>query len=234
MKFRTTHPIAREAWPFALPCIVLAAACGAGVWLQHWGWAIPAALCAIAAAYVLWFFRHPHRALPPDEAAFICPADGRIVSTGSVPHPDFPDGQALRVAIFMSLFNVHINWAPCRAVVEKVEYFRGRFLNAMDDKSSEENERKVLYLRTPSGDRVIVKLVAGLIARRIVSPIAAGDSLERGETIGLIRFGSRVELLVPAHYELCVGPGDKVCGRQTILVRPRQAAGGNLAGGVAQ
>lgn len=226
MNFRTSQPIAREAVPFAIPPAVL----GAGFVLGATALAgdhpparalfvgLGSVLLALS-AYVVWFFRHPRRQLPEDPAAIVSPADGTIVAVGPAHHPDFPNGQALRVAIFMSLFDVHINWSPCDGVVERVEYYPGKFLNAMDDKASEENERKVLNLRTKEGDLVVVKLIAGLVARRIVSPVARGDTLARGETIGLIRFGSRVEICVPPSYHLFVEKGTKVRGRETILFR---------------
>ncbi|MGC8840528.1 MAG: phosphatidylserine decarboxylase family protein [Candidatus Sumerlaeaceae bacterium] len=221
MKFSTTHPIAREAQPFLLISLVTALLLfAAGVWLPpHAFCFFLSVLSLLVSGYIAWFFRHPQRPVPSEEHALVCPADGTVVAVSQVAHPHFPGGQAMRVAIFMSLFDVHINWAPCDAVVEKTEYFPGRFLNAMEDKSSEENERKILYLRTSAGEPIIVKLVAGLIARRIVSPLEAQDRVQRGETIGLIRFGSRVEVLAPTIYRPCVQYGDKVRGRSTVLLR---------------
>jgi phosphatidylserine decarboxylase len=203
--------ISREAWPFFVPAVIaalLAQGFGMGAW----------ALAPLAAAaYVLWFFRNPERTTPQRADAVVAPADGRIVAAGVVPCAEFGEGQALRVAIFMSLFSVHVNWAPLPARVVSAEHFPGRFLNAMDDKSSEENERKVIVLETPCGTRAVLKLVAGLVARRIVCPIATGDSLLRGEKVGLIRFGSRAEVLLPAASRLQVSMGMPVRGGETIL-----------------
>ncbi len=220
MKFSTTHPIAREAFPFLLLSVGLAIFCWlAAVFFPFRPvWFGLGTVCLITAVYVLWFFRHPRRPIPLEKNVLLCPADGTVVAVGQVPHPAFPDGQAVRVAIFMSLFDVHINWSPCDAIVERTEYYPGKFLNAMEEKSSDENERKILFLRTSEGELVVVKLVAGLVARRIVSPLERGDQVTRGETIGLIRFGSRVEILAPSIYQPCVQKGDRVHGRTTILL----------------
>ncbi len=204
--------IAREAWPFALPLAALAALF---VWL---GMEIVAAITAVLFVYVLAFFRNPQRHADNAAAAdVISPADGKIVAAGLVPHPDFAGGQALRIAIFMNVFNVHVNWAPVSGAVTRAAHHCGSFLNAMSDKCADENERKVLALRMADGTPVVVKLVAGLIARRIVCPLEAGDNVRRGDKIGLIRFGSRVEVLLPASSALRVQSGEFVRGGRTIL-----------------
>ncbi len=210
--------IAREAWPFAVPLLLLTALCTL----------LPAKLVALVplvlATYVLWFFRNPDRTIPAREGAVICPADGKVVAAGIVPAEGFPGGQALRIGIFMSLFNVHVNWAPVSGKILSAVHHPGRFLNAMDDKSSEENERKILEISGPDGERVVLKLVAGLVARRIVSPLETGDTLAAGEKIGLIRFGSRAEVLLPATSRLKVSLGDRVRGGTTIVaILPRTA-----------
>ncbi len=225
MRFQTSHPVAREALPFVTPTAGLAAISLAAGAFWHSGILLALAfLCVLATFYILWFFRHPRRIPPTEDDALLSPADGTVVAAGSCRHEGFPDGQAQRVAVFMSLFNVHINWAPISGVVERVEYYPGKFLNAMDDKASEENERKIIYLRTQERELIVVKLVAGLVARRIVCPLEKGDAVERGETIGLIRFGSRVEVIVPPSYRLCVQKGDKVTGRMSVLFRTQGRA----------
>jgi phosphatidylserine decarboxylase len=225
MKYTTTHPIAREALPFlAIGGLLTLGFLVLGAMLSCTICYFFSALGLLASCYVLWFFRHPRRPLQKSAQHLLSPADGTITSVGIVSEPTFPQGQALRVAVFMSLFNVHINWAPCDATVEEIEYFPGKFINAMDDKSSEVNERKVLRLKLPTGEPIVVKLVAGLVARRIVSPIERGDILEQGETIGLIRFGSRVEVLAPTSYRPKVEVGDKVVGRVSILMEKASAA----------
>lgn len=220
MKYSATHPIASEALPFLTIALALALVfLGCGAFFDSLIGYILSVFFLLAAGYIAWFFRHPQRQFQRSPAHLLAPADGTVTAVGIVPHPSFPDGQAVRVAIFMSLFNVHINWSPCDGVVEKTEYFPGKFLNAMDDKASDENERKILYLRCRNEDPVIVKLVAGLVARRIVSPLETGDELEQGETIGLIRFGSRVEILAPIHYRPLVKKGEKVRGRISVLMK---------------
>lgn len=217
----TNGPVAREAWPFTVPPILVMLWC---LVFGMYGWAI---LLALAVVYVLYFFRNPDRLTPAGERLVIAPADGKIVAAGVVPHPDFEDGQALRIAIFMSLFDCHINWAPYNMQVDTADHFCGKFLNAMESKSCEENERKVLTGRAPGDVPIVVKLVAGLVARRIVCPIAAGDQLERGDKIGLIRFGSRVETLLPANALLHVQVGEKVRGGESVLAT--LPAGGDKA-----
>jgi phosphatidylserine decarboxylase len=207
----TKLPVALEAMPFAVPllgAIVLA------LFFGMWGWAL---LLLVFLLYVLYFFRNPDRATPSGPSIVIAPADGKVVAAGIVPAPEFDGGQALRIAIFMNVFNVHVNWAPHAGIVEYAEHFAGKFLNAMENKSCDENERKILRIRSHAGHLLVVKLVAGLIARRIVSPIAEGDRLEAGEKIGLIRFGSRVEVLVPVESRLQVNYGMMVRGGETVV-----------------
>lgn len=205
-------PVAREAHPFFFPLLFAALA----TLLLHWYlWSL---LLLVLAIYVLWFFRNPQRSPSSSSAlAVISPADGKVTAIGIVPAEGFENGQALRIAVFMSLFNVHMNWSPMSGTVTADSYFPGKFLNAMDDKSSDENERKILHLRTHQGNNIVIKLIAGLVARRIVSPIQAGDEVKQGEKIGLIRFGSRVEVLLPPDSDLKVSLGEMVQGGHTLL-----------------
>lgn len=212
MKYRaTTFPIANEAWLFAVPLLV---AMVLSFIFDMNGFAI---FLLIALIYVLAFFRNPQRNATANPYAIICPADGKIVSAGIISHPDFEGGQALRIAIFMNVFNVHVNWSPVSGTVKDALYYSGKFLNAMEDKCAEENERKLLWVDTPGAGTVIVKLVAGLVARRVVCPIEPGDAVERGEKIGLIRFGSRVEVILPVSCSLQVEPGMIVRGGETVV-----------------
>lgn len=228
MRYESTNsPIAQEAWPFAVP---LAFAALLAYVVEMTGWAIA---LAVVLAYVLWFFRNPQRITPANEFLVVAPADGKIVAAGLVANSAFAGGQALRVGIFMNLFNCHINWAPYSGTVFAADYFPGRFLNAMEDKCGDENERKVIQMSDFSGRTILVKLVAGLIARRIVSPISVGDRLEKGEKIGLIRFGSRVEVWLPADSSLEVGIGQHVRGGETIIASltvPERDANGSRMG----
>ena len=212
MNYRSSNsPVAAEAFPFAMPVLVITFVAFA------LGWQTLGVIAFFLFVYVLAFFRNPERygTRNPDE--IISGADGKIVAAGIVPHPDFPDGQCLRIAIFMNVFDVHINWAPCAGEVTATTYYPGKFLNAMEDKCAEENERKVIAMRAHNGLTVIVKLVAGLVARRIVCPLEAGDVLKKGDKIGLIRFGSRVELLLPASCQLHVHVGQRVRGGESVV-----------------
>jgi len=212
MNYRPSQsPVAAEAFPFALILVVITFTSFA------LGWQVLGVIGFFLFVYVLVFFRNPERYSTRKPAAVISGADGKIVATGIVPHPDFADGQCLRIAIFMSVFDCHINWSPVAGVVTGAQYFPGKFINAMEDKCGDENERKVITMRTAEGHVVVVKLVAGLIARRIVCPIDIGDELGRAEKIGLIRFGSRVEVFVPANSDLHVQPGMMVRGGETVI-----------------
>jgi phosphatidylserine decarboxylase len=220
MRYRDNRfPVAREAWPFALPLLIAAALAA----FAHMP--IVSVSLGVVTVAVLAFFRNPARRTPEEALVIVAPADGKVVAAGIVECPDFPDGQALRIGVFMSLLDVHMNWTPCAARVLKAEHYPGRFLNAMEDKASVENERKVLLMEHDGGANVIVKLVAGLVARRIVCPAQPGDVFAAGEKIGLIRFGSRVEVLLPAASELKVGLNARVRGGETIIARIPGASG---------
>lgn len=223
-----TSPIlglARAGWPVILAFSAVSglAATLAFVLLGHWGWVIagPALLLWL---WCLWFFRDPERCAAPDTPpnAAICPADGRIVSvTTARPPPELPidDGAAsmLRISVFMNVFNVHVNRSPLDATVEAVRYRPGRFFNASLDKASEHNERCSLALRLPDGRPAAVVQIAGLVARRIVCAAGEGDALARGERFGLIRFGSRVDLYLPAPCTPLVELGQRVAAGVTPL-----------------
>ena len=192
--------IDRAAYPFALPTALLALA--AGAW-SPWA-SIPFVLFL---GFTLWFFRDPERTTPADPLALRSPADGRIIK----------DGPA-RVSVFMSPLNVHVCRAPAAGTVVAVRHERGRFLAAFKDEASEHNERATITLATDRGP-VAFTLVAGLIARRIVVRVREGQALRAGERIGLIRFGSRVDLDLPAGAESAVKLGDRVVAGETVLAR---------------
>lgn len=224
MNYRATKgPVAAEAFPFAMPLGALAITSFAldfdvfGVFFM------------IALVFVLAFFRNPERYHKSSPGAVLSGADGKVVAAGLVPNDEFPGGQCLRIAVFMSVFDCHINWSPVAGRVLKATHYRGCFINAMHDKCADENERKVIVLEAEGGNRVEVKLVAGLVARRIVSPIDGGDQLSQGEKIGLIRFGSRVEILVPADSALHVRPGMMIRGAETVVATLPGFDEGNVA-----
>ena len=207
------HPvIAREGWPFLGIAVAVALLVGA---FAGWWWSLPLWLAAL---FVLQFFRDPPRAVPEDPAAVVAPADGRIVTVEKARDP-WLERDALKISVFMNVFNVHSNRAPVDATVKQVWYHAGRFLNAALDKASLENERNALWLRTRSGADVTCVQVAGLIARRILCYVSAGAELARGERFGFIRFGSRVDVYLPLDAQPVAAIGDKVYAAQSVLAR---------------
>jgi phosphatidylserine decarboxylase len=211
MDRRYPHPIiAREGWAFvALALAVAVGLSAAGLWL-------PAALAWLATAFVVQFFRDPPRVVPPEPDAVLAPADGRIVSVGSARDP-YLQRDALKISVFMNVFNVHSNRSPVDGTVVGAWYHAGSFLNAALDKASVENERNALHLRTAGGRDVTCVQVAGLIARRILCYAKTGDTLARGERYGFIRFGSRVDVYLPPEATPRVAVGDTVFATETVL-----------------
>ena len=204
------HPIiAREGWPFLALSVALAALVTyfAGAWSTPF-W--------IIAVFVLQFFRDPGRTIPLKENAVLSPADGRIVVVAKVQDP-YAGREALKISVFMNVFNVHSNRAPVDGKIEKVQYFPGKFVNADLDKASEENERNALTITASNGQTVTCVQVAGLVARRILCYVKDGDSLTRGQRYGFIRFGSRVDVYLPLSATPKVAVGDKVSATETIL-----------------
>ena len=204
------HPIiAREGWPFLTLAVV--AAVVATVLLGGWSWPF-----WVIALFVLQFFRDPPRTIPQQANAVLSPADGRIVVVEKARDP-YADRDALKISVFMNVFNVHSNRSPVDGTIEKVEYFPGKFVNADLDKASTENERNAVVVTTDSGQTVTFVQVAGLIARRILCYVGEGDRLARGQRYGFIRFGSRVDVYLPLSARPKVTVGDKVSATETIL-----------------
>ncbi len=205
------HPvIAREGWPFVLSALAIAVLLS----LTHW-WTL-AALAWIAFVFVLQFFRDPPRKIPDEPQAVLSPADGRVVRVGMARDP-YLDRDALLISVFMNVFNVHSNRSPVDAEVRSVWYNAGSFVNAALDKASLENERNALHLVTPEGREITCVQVAGLIARRILCYVRPGDRLARGGRYGFIRFGSRVDVYLPADALPRARIGDKVHATESIL-----------------
>lgn len=205
------HPIiAREGWPF------IAAALALAVTLQVLGGFAWAAFPWLVLLFMLQFFRDPPRAIPADAAAVLSPADGRIVSVEKTRDP-YLDRDALKISVFMNVFNAHSNRIPVDGTVIKTEYFPGSFLNAELAKASLENERAVTCLRTAAGHDVTCVQVAGLIARRILCYAKPGDRYARGDRYGFIRFGSRVDVYLPLQAVPRAAVGDKVHATESVL-----------------
>lgn len=203
-------PFDPDSLMFAVPLAVIAAI--GWIWGAAWIW-FPALVLAIC---VLGFFRDPPRRGQDLPGAVWSPADGKIVAITENTDPGRGDVPGTRIVIFLSVLNVHINRAPCAGLVERVQYERGKFLNALDDASSDRNESNWIFLQS-GRHAVTVRQIAGLIARRIVCRVREGQNVIRGQRIGLIRFGSRTELYLPADAELKVEVGQKVRGAQTLM-----------------
>jgi phosphatidylserine decarboxylase len=205
------HPIiAREGWPFLVVAIAVAVALSLSPW-----WPV-AAFAWLAVVFIAQFFRDPPRAIPLQPNAVLAPADGKIVSVGNVRDP-YLERDALRISVFMSVFNVHSNRSPVDGDVMNVWYHAGGFVNAALDKASLDNERNAIHLRTEAGVDVTCVQVAGLIARRILCYVRPGDHLARGQRYGFIRFGSRVDVYLPPGAAPRAAVGDVVYATETIL-----------------
>ena len=209
------HPIiAREGWPFIAGAFAIALLVQ---FMAGWLWALPVWLIAL---FVLQFFRDPPRIIPALAGAVLAPADGRIVAVDKVQDPYLPR-EALKVSVFMNVFNVHSNRSPVDGEIQNQWYFPGKFLNASLPKASLENERNALWIRTDGGQDVTCVQIAGLIAKRIVCHVHSGEYLARGQRFGFIRFGSRVDVYLPLGTKINVAIGDKVYATQTILAEFR-------------
>lgn len=201
-------PVAREGWRFIL--VPAAAAC------LSWGlgWGVAAAVLTVIALGCLFFFRDPERVAPTLPGAIVAPADGRVTAVQEVADPFV--GEGVRVSIFLSPADVHVNRAPLGGLVTEVAYRPGRFLAAYRPQASDANERCTLHLQGEAA-RVSVTQIAGVLARRIVCRVKAGDKLARGERFGLICFGSRTDLVVPRGTEVRVRPGERVRGGESVV-----------------
>lgn len=205
------HPIlAREGWPYigAAVAVALLVAVFFG-----FAWSLPLWLIAI---FIIQFFRDPPRAIPAQPGAVLSPADGRIVCVQKTLDP-YTQAESVLVSVFMNVFNVHSNRSPVDGTIERVDYQAGTFVNADLDKASTENERNALVVKLPGGQRITVVQVAGLIARRILCYVKAGEALSRGQRYGFIRFGSRVDVYLPLSATPKVAVGDKVYATTTVI-----------------
>jgi phosphatidylserine decarboxylase len=175
-----------------------------------WAWCIAPVLLA---AFFLWFFRDPQRKVPDGEGLIVSPGDGLVTETAAIATPE---GGRQRISIFLSVFDVHINRSPIGGVLTHVQYQKGEYLNAMNPASADRNEQNAVTVRG-QGIEVTFKQIAGLLARRIVFNLSEGDRVERGQRVGLIKFGSRVDVLLPAEAALRVKVGQRVKGGSSVL-----------------
>lgn len=204
--------IAREGWLFLAISVFISglASVYAPLWVALLFWLI--------SLFVLQFFRDPVRIIPQGEGLVVAPADGRVIWTG-ITHDPFLDRNAIKVSIFMNVFNVHSNRSPVDGVIANIWYRAGSFLNADLDKASEQNERNALHLKASSGEDITCVQVAGLIARRILCYVQTGAYVEAGQRFGFIRFGSRVDIYLPTTAKLEVELGNKTVGGESIIAQ---------------
>lgn len=206
-----TLPVAREGLPF----IALFAFITFIFALLDWGFLAFVSLALTV--FVIYFFRDPDRHCPDEAGAVISPADGKVVFVGEVMDEKFFKEEVQKVSIFMSVFDVHVNRAPCSGKVLETYYNKGEFLNASLDKASLQNEQAGIFMQTETGHNLLFVQVAGLIARRIISYPGVGDILKRGTRYGLIRFGSRVDIYLPKGTDLQVKIGDRTVAGETVV-----------------
>lgn len=218
--------IAREGYTIIAIVAALALVLAAGALrLESWWWKGPMLLLAVGSfGFTLYFFRDPPRT-PPAEAranGVLAPADGRVVEVVDERESPYLDGPATRISIFLSPLDVHVNRVPARGVIEYEKYRPGDYLVAWHPKASEKNERSEFGLRHPSGTKIVFKQIAGAVARRIEYDITKGDSVLAGQRFGIVKFGSRMDVLVPSTVELAVAEGRHVRAGETVLGRITQ------------
>jgi phosphatidylserine decarboxylase len=208
---------AREGLLFiAIAALIAAGAFGFAVTRRSWGLWLAAFVLLLLALWVAYFFRDPERTGERGQALVVSPADGKLIMITDVDEPSFMNGRATRLSIFMNVFNVHVNRYPVDGTVEYVHYNKGKFFNASAEKSSLENEQMSVGLQS-GGTRLLVRQIAGLIARRIVTYSKVGDKVKQGDRMGIIRFGSRVDVFIPAGSTIRAKLGDVTSAGVTIL-----------------
>jgi phosphatidylserine decarboxylase len=198
----------RDGYIYGLSLLVVAAVLA---WATNgWAWAL---LPVLLAAFFLWFFRDPQRQIPPGEGVIVSPGDGLVTETVTIATPD---GPRQRISIFLSVFDVHVNRSPIEGILTSVRYQKGQYLNAMNPSSADRNEQNIVTVRG-RGFEVTFKQIAGLLARRIVFNHREGEQVQRGQRVGLIKFGSRVDVIVPAEANLQVKVKERVRGGASVL-----------------
>jgi len=203
-------PVASEGWPFIVPLAIVT------ILLFAFGWKNTAYVSLVLTLFVLFFFRDPERAVPEGKGVVVSPADGKVIVVKDIYEPDYLKQDVKQISIFLSVFNVHVNRAPIGGAVEVVKYNPGKFHVASVDKASLANEQTAMVIASGK-HKMLVKQIAGLIARRIVCYARPGDAIRTGERYGLIRFGSRVDIFLPKDSELKVKVGDRLKGASDVI-----------------
>jgi phosphatidylserine decarboxylase len=210
--------IAREGIPFIAVGLVITilALVAATRWDNLWAFAL-GVLFGLLTLFVVYFFRDPIRSFVAAPNVLVSPADGKVIGVERLDTHPFVGGETIKISIFLSVFDVHVNRSPAEGVIDYVKYVPGKFFAAFEDKASDQNEHTEIGMTTSGGKKVMFKQIAGIIARRIVCRVHDNDTLKAGERFGMIRFGSRTELFVPAESKLLVKQGDRVYGGKTIV-----------------
>lgn len=208
---RVAFPVARAGYPMifasAFTTVVFAL-------LQLMTFAL---IALIITLFICYFFRDPDRIVPTLEGAVVSPADGKVIHVDTVENSSFYEGTSLKISVFMTVFNVHVNRIPCEGKIRKISYYPGKFFSANLDKASQQNEHNAVFIETGEGKRVCVVQIAGLIARRIICKLQEGDQVTRGQRYGMICFGSRLDIYLPADFKPNVANGDHVKAGTSIL-----------------
>lgn len=204
-------PLVKEGMFFILPL--------AAITLILWSlrFTVSAGVFSLFTLFVIYFFRDPERLIPPAEKAILSPADGKVIRIEPCREERFLQRPAIKISVFMSLFDVHVNRIPLTGTIANARYFPGKFFSANLDKASSANEQNALLIETADGVRILTVQIAGLIARRIVCWVGKGDRVVRGQRFGLIRFGSLLDIYLPQETRVQAKPGQKAYGGQTIL-----------------
>ncbi len=203
-------PVASEGWPFIIPLALVTAL------LFALGWKNTGIVTLVLTLFVLFFFRDPERNVPQSSDLVVSPADGKVIVVKDVFEPTYLKQDVKQISIFLSVFNVHVNRSPIDGTVELVQYNPGKFHVASVDKASLDNEQTAMVVAR-GRYKILVKQIAGLIARRIVCYAKAGDTIKRGDRYGLIRFGSRVDIFLPKNAEIKVKTGDRIKGARDVI-----------------
>lgn len=205
------RPILLEALPFLLMTL------GAAAVLGYLGYGVLAGIAISLALFILWFFRNPNRIIPKKDNGVVCPADGKVVEVSKVYEKDLLQAEAIKIGIFMSPLDVHVNRIPCEGKVLSIHHRSGKFLSAFKESASIENEQNAVLLETLKGKRVLFVQIAGVLARRIVYWIHEGQQVQMGQPFGLIKFGSRMDLYLPVNTQVYVRPADRVKAGSTLV-----------------
>jgi phosphatidylserine decarboxylase len=208
---QTAFPVAKAGYSF-----IFASAFATAVFaLLGAGWL--AVLGLLVTGFICCFFRDPDRLVPTGEGLVVSPADGKVIKVEAVDRTPYFDGPCTRISVFMSVFNVHVNRVPHEGTIRQVDYHPGKFFSANLDKASTDNEHNALLLESSNGKKVGFVQIAGLVARRIICAVQAGDVLKRGQRFGMICFGSRLDVYLPPETDIRVAVGDKVQAGSSIL-----------------